>query len=190
MTKNRIIQDELASIVSFLSIKDREDDLGQEERLVYVIKTKSGETFTTDSSFADKKVGDEIYLFVNEEKKQGYYKAVLIEDEETANTLYKSSKMGSFLTRFLWFMSGWATMGLVQDVMNGKTTIELILMYTFAMASVIYMRRSFYNKKTALVSSDQKKLSRFIDFLRNKKDKASSSENEQKVKQEASYVKK
>jgi len=190
MTKNRIIQDELASIVSFLSIKEREDHLGQEERLVYVIKTKSGETFITESSFSDKKLGDEICLFVNEEKDQGYYKAVLIEDDETANVLYKSSKIGSFVTRFLWFMSGWATMGCIQDMMNEGITLKLLIMYSLGMASIFYMRRSFYDKRTALENSDQKKLGRFIDFLKNKEDKTDTSKNEQKVKQEASYVKK
>lgn len=190
MTKNRIIQDELASIVSFLSIKEREDGLGQEERLVYVIKTKSGETFITESSFSDKKIGDEICLFVNEEKDQGYYKAVLIEDDETANALYKSSKMGSFLTQFLWFMSGWATMACIQDVMSEGVTLKLFVMYGLVIAGIVYMRSSFYDKRTALENSDQKNLSRFIDFLRNKKDKVPTSEKEQKVKQEASYVKK
>lgn len=190
MTKNRIIQDELASIVSFLSTKEREDGLGQEERLVYVIKTKSGEMFITESSFSNKKVGDEILLFVNEEREEGYSKAVLIEDIETADNLYKSSRIGNFVTKIFWFMFGSATMTCIQDIMKDGTTLSLFLMYGLILAGMLHLKRSFYDKRTALESIDRKRLGRFIDFLRNKKDKAATSVDEQKVKHEASYVKK
>jgi len=190
MTKNKIIQDELISIISFLSLKEREDRLGQEERLVYVIKTKSGESFITESSFADKKVGDEILLFVNEEKEHGYRKAVLIEDIETADSLYKCSKICSFVKRFIWFITGWSAMAFIQDIMKEGATIQVILMYVLILAGILCINSSFYDKRTALDGSDQRKLSRFIDFLRNKKDKADDLKNEEKVKQEASYVKK
>lgn len=190
MTKNRIIQDELASIVSFLSLKEREDSLGQEERLIYVIKTKSGEAFITESSFSDKKVGDEILLFVNEEKEEGYLKAVLIEDTETADNLYKSSKINSFVKRFIWFMTGWSAMAFIQDVMKEGLTIELALIYGGIIVSILCVNKSFYDKKTSLEVSDQRKLSQFIDFLRSKKGKCAGSKNKQKVEQEASYVKK
>lgn len=190
MTKNKIIQDELISIISFLSLKEREDRLGQEERLVYVIKTKSGESFITESSFADKKVGDEILLFVNEEKEHGYRKAVLIEDIETADSLYKCSKICSFVKRFIWFITGWSAMACIQDIIKEGATIQLIFMYGCVLASIFYINKSFYDKRTALNGSDQKKLIRFMDFLRDKKDKVANFKDKEKVKQEASYVKK